>query len=174
MKIFRFIQEGRGPYISNSHFLLYMPRHVYKAKICNKSHDKKFAQRGARTHDPEIKSLMLYRLSQPGLLLRFSRTFYASFGLDHSELTALCDCTVNSFSRDKLTFREKFAQRGARTHDPGIKSPMLYRLSQPGLILLWLHITKYVIRAWTTNNGKLRGKNYNNFDNRYVILLYIH
>ena len=25
-----------------------------------------FAQRGARTHDPEIKSLMLYRLSQPG------------------------------------------------------------------------------------------------------------
>ena len=24
---------------------------------------KKFAQRGARTHDPEIKSLMLYRLS---------------------------------------------------------------------------------------------------------------
>ena len=28
-----------------------------------------FAQRGARTHDPEIKSLMLYRLSQPGLAL---------------------------------------------------------------------------------------------------------
>ena len=26
-------------------------------------HDKMFAQRGARTHDPEIKSLMLYRLS---------------------------------------------------------------------------------------------------------------
>ena len=26
------------------------------------------AQRGARTHDPEIKSLMLYRLSQPGWL----------------------------------------------------------------------------------------------------------
>ena len=24
---------------------------------------KSFAQRGARTHDPEIKSLMLYRLS---------------------------------------------------------------------------------------------------------------
>jgi hypothetical protein len=24
---------------------------------------KKYAQRGARTHDPEIKSLMLYRLS---------------------------------------------------------------------------------------------------------------
>ena len=24
---------------------------------------KKFAQRGARTHDPEIKSLVLYRLS---------------------------------------------------------------------------------------------------------------
>ena len=24
------------------------------------------ARRGARTHDPEIKSLMLYRLSQPG------------------------------------------------------------------------------------------------------------
>lgn len=29
------------------------------------------AQRGARTHDPEIKSLMLYRLSQPGLLACF-------------------------------------------------------------------------------------------------------
>ena len=25
--------------------------------------------------------------------------------------------------------RKDFAQRGARTHDPGIKSPMLYRLS---------------------------------------------
>jgi len=24
---------------------------------------------------------------------------------------------------------KRFAQRGARTHDPGIKSPMLYRLS---------------------------------------------
>ena len=28
--------------------------------------DKSFAQRGARTHDPQIKSLMLYRLSKPG------------------------------------------------------------------------------------------------------------
>ena len=26
-----------------------------------------------------------------------------------------------------------FARGGARTHDPGIKSPMLYRLSYPGL-----------------------------------------
>ena len=25
--------------------------------------------------------------------------------------------------------KKKYAQRGARTHDPGIKSPMLYRLS---------------------------------------------
>ena len=25
--------------------------------------EKNYAQRGARTHDPEIKSLMLYRLS---------------------------------------------------------------------------------------------------------------
>ena len=30
-----------------------------------------FAQRGARTHDPEIKSLMLYRLSQPGYQEQF-------------------------------------------------------------------------------------------------------
>ena len=28
----------------------------------------KVAQSGARTHDPEIKSLMLYRLSYPGAL----------------------------------------------------------------------------------------------------------
>ena len=27
---------------------------------------------------------------------------------------------------------KSFAQRGARTHDPGIKRPMLYRLSKPG------------------------------------------
>ena len=33
-----------------------------ESKIRN-YHDKMFAQRGARTHDPEIKSLMLYRLS---------------------------------------------------------------------------------------------------------------
>ncbi len=26
-------------------------------------------------------------------------------------------------------FKKYYAQRGARTHDPGIKSPMLYRLS---------------------------------------------
>ena len=36
------------------------------------------------------------------------------------------------------------AQCGARTHDPGIKSPMLYRLSQPGLFnglkLGWLSL----------------------------------
>jgi hypothetical protein len=32
-----------------------------KYKILNK--EKRVAQRGARTHDPEIKSLMLYRLS---------------------------------------------------------------------------------------------------------------
>ncbi len=32
-------------------------------KTYNGSELKKFAQRGARTHDPEIKSLMLYRLS---------------------------------------------------------------------------------------------------------------
>ena len=36
--------------------------------VCDKTQDvwkikKDFAQRGARTHDPEIKSLMLYRLS---------------------------------------------------------------------------------------------------------------
>ena len=29
----------------------------------NATEEKSFAQRGARTHDPEIKSLMLYRLS---------------------------------------------------------------------------------------------------------------
>ena len=29
----------------------------------------------------------------------------------------------------QLTKTKKCAQRGARTHDPGIKSPMLYRLS---------------------------------------------
>ena len=29
----------------------------------NKKEKKTCAQRGARTHDPEIKSLMLYRLS---------------------------------------------------------------------------------------------------------------
>ena len=28
-----------------------------------KEFEKNYAQRGARTHDPEIKSLMLYRLS---------------------------------------------------------------------------------------------------------------
>ena len=35
--------------------------------LCQKK--KEVAQRGAGTHDPEIKSLMLYRLSQPGVLL---------------------------------------------------------------------------------------------------------
>ena len=31
--------------------------------LCCKKNIKQSAQRGARTHDPEIKSLMLYRLS---------------------------------------------------------------------------------------------------------------
>ena len=35
--------------------------HVWKTQSGNKKFA--FAQRGARTHDPEIKSLMLYRLS---------------------------------------------------------------------------------------------------------------
>src|SRR4029434_3720030 len=30
---------------------------------------KDYAQRGARTHDPETKSLMLYRLSYPGICI---------------------------------------------------------------------------------------------------------
>ena len=37
---------------------------------------KVIAQRGARTHDPEIKSLMLYRLSQPGYLRNIGKNTY--------------------------------------------------------------------------------------------------
>ena len=35
--------------------------HVYQTVV--KKNENVYAQRGARTHDPEIKSLMLYRLS---------------------------------------------------------------------------------------------------------------
>ena len=34
-----------------------------KSKDKNKKYEKEYSQRGARTHDPEIKSLVLYRLS---------------------------------------------------------------------------------------------------------------
>ena len=37
--------------------------------------------------------------------------------------------TVSTFSLEENVFKKKVAQRGARTHDPEIKSLMLYRLS---------------------------------------------
>ena len=49
------------------------------------------AQRGARTHDPEIKSLMLYRLSQPGYLFNRGKNTY------HIYEDCLCDFFLRFF-----------------------------------------------------------------------------
>ena len=49
---------------------LSMFQHFHSLKTC--------AQRGARTHDPEIKSLMLYRLSQPGSTCRCKSVTFAA------------------------------------------------------------------------------------------------
>ena len=50
----RFNQLSHGAEVSES----FLQTHPMKPETW-----KNFAQRGARTHDPEIKSLMLYRLS---------------------------------------------------------------------------------------------------------------
>ena len=56
----RFNQLSHGAWIT-----LLSVYHETNSNIFLKTvpYKKKFAQRGARTHDPEIKSLMLYRLS---------------------------------------------------------------------------------------------------------------
>ena len=50
-----------------------------------------------------------------------------SFPELHRGADVLAKILVSQFPN--RTKREPLAQRGARTHDPGIKSPMLYRLS---------------------------------------------
>ena len=40
----------------------------------------------------------------------------------------------NKYLKRSKTEKKICARGGARTHDPGIKSPMLYRLSYPGLL----------------------------------------
>ena len=42
---------------------------------------------------------------------------------------AVCDLFLLLTFRTKVKAQKQFAQRGARTHDPEIKSLMLYRLS---------------------------------------------
>ena len=54
----RFNQLSHGAGVTSVAYI----SHVYKP-IFSKYFPKIDAQRGARTHDPEIKSLMLYRLS---------------------------------------------------------------------------------------------------------------
>ena len=78
--------KGADAKISNvlwfSHFIFSPRNHITMGKIPNVFKKKKkffflilsgpHAQRGARTHDPEIKSHMLHRLSQPGAPKSFS------------------------------------------------------------------------------------------------------
>ena len=55
--------------------------------------------------------------------------------------------TQAQISKNQFFLKEKNAQRGARTHDPEIKSLMLYRLSQPGLLHYSLESTSCLMQV---------------------------
>ena len=55
--------DRRFNQLSHGATLVKMHEYTDPMQLLSHNVEKKYAQRGARTHDPEIKSLMLYRLS---------------------------------------------------------------------------------------------------------------
>ena len=130
---------------------------------------RSIAQRGARTHDPEIKSLMLYRTELAGFfdqnitsqqtpdaktnvswkVKHFSPKTTQQWGDDHVSETVsetmlwigIKTLAVFNLSLWIPWLKRSIAQRGARTHDPEIKSLMLYRTELAGLLWPKHHIT---------------------------------
>ena len=62
-------------------------------------------------------------------MTQLRQLFNESEGFDGLELREFIDRYANEPLDGKFEWKKCFAQRGARTHDPEIKSLMLYRLS---------------------------------------------
>ena len=60
------------------------------------------------------------------------------------------EAVSNTIAKSKI----KVAQSGARTHDPEIKSLMLYRLSYPGALTVWIQFQLGTIGFWQIGQWK--------------------